>query len=242
MPHQAALGTAAAMLNGMQRQERQMLRKTAAPLIIVFAVLALGATYATAQDTAAIIGSWESSDEEQGELYRAEFGADGAIVIEIIDVHHGHFAYRPDDNLLALYEQDRELPEVGEEGWVTVKIQGDRLTFFSEPEYSVILELVERPEKPKSALIGRWQVNAEESARELIEDEETRMFLTFNNDGSAVYEKLIEVLDGKYELEPAAGGIKLMINDETELGTYQLAGNQLTISFDNETHVFERVE
>lgn len=219
-----------------------MLRNFAAPLVFAFAVLALSATYASTQDTEAIIGSWESSNEEQGELYRAEFSTDGTITIEIVDVHHGHFAYRPDDNLLALYEQDKELPEAGEEGWVTVKIQGDRLTFFSEPEYSVILERVDRPEKPKSALIGRWQVNAAESARELIEDEETQMFLTFNNDGSAIYEKLIEVLDGKYELDPEAGGIKLMINDETELGTYRLEGNQLTISFDNETHVFERVE
>jgi len=219
-----------------------MLRKIAVPAAIVLVMLALGMAGADAQDAKAIIGSWQSSDAEAGELYLAEFGADGSVAIEIHKVDHGHFAFSQEDNKLAIYEKEEELPDAGEEGWVKVRIQGNKLTVFAEPELSVVLDRVERPEKAESALIGRWQVNIEESSPELIEDNEAQMFLTFNNNGSASYEKLIEVLAGRFELDPEAGSIKLVINDEAELGTYKIEDRQLTISFDNETHVFERAE
>jgi hypothetical protein len=211
--------------------------------ILVMIWLVAMATAAGAQDAGAINGNWVASDTEAGEIYYAAFDGEGRVTIDIFSVQYGYFVYDEQQHRLAIVEEEDEREAVEDDTWVGVRIQGDRLTVTADDEESVVLDRVSHPAKPVSALVGRWRVNAEQSSPEVVgEERELQMFMTFNNDGTASYEELQESLKGAFKLDPQKGSIELSINEETELGTYQIAGDQLTISFADETHVFTRAK
>lgn len=217
---------------------RELLVTTTALLLLTL----LGATAAGAQGSGALAGKWVETSEEAGEIYYAEFGGDGQISLDIYDVQYGQYIYDEKNHRLTVIDEDQDRDDIDDDSWVQVAVQGDKLTF-THGEDSVVFDRITHPEKPQSALVGRWEVNAEESSREAVgDDPDFRMFMTFNNDGSASYEELDEALKGTFTVDPEQGTIELTINDDTEPGTYKVEDGKLTLSFADETHVFDKAE
>jgi hypothetical protein len=186
-------------------------------------------------------GRWIETSEEAGEIYYAEFDG-GRIAIDIFDVQFGFFSYDEKQHRLAIVEEEGDRDSVGADDWVQIQIRGNKLTV-SQEENHVVLDRVSRPEEADSTLVGRWQVNAEESSPEIVgDDRDAQMYMSFNNDGSASYEQLLETLNGTIVADPEQGTIEITINDNTESGTYSFKDGKLHLSFADENHVFERLE
>jgi len=217
---------------------RDVLRITAACLLLMLS----GAIGAYAQSAEELNGKWIETSEEAGEIYYAEFGGDGRVAIDIFDVQYGFYVYDEKKHRLTILSGEDDRENIDADNWADIRVQGSKLTI-TKDEQKVVLDRVDRPEEAVTALVGRWQVNGEQSSPEIVgEDREVRMFMTFNNDGSASYEELEEALRGTYVVDAEQGTIEITINDDTESGTYKIENGKLTLNVADETHVFTRPE
>lgn len=215
--------------------------KTTTLVAACLTLIAAIATSAFAQNPSAISGTWESLDSEKGELYRLDLGEDGVVSLEIYNIEFGFLALDEEKHLMAIYGDEEELENPDSLDWIEYRVQGNKLTIIASPEETVVLDRIDRPEKANNALIGSWQLNVEESALEIDEDE-AQMVLNFHNDGTASYQEPNELLAGTYSVDAEMGTISITIEDELKEGTYQITAGKLSITIEDETKVFERVE
>lgn len=219
-----------------------MSQRTMMVCAVALAATVLSATMAWAQGADAILGTWEELSEERGEFVRADFGEDGMVTIEVFDCELGFYLLDEEQHLIAIYETEKERENLSDDDWVSYKVQGERLTVSAGPEETVVFRLVERPEKTKSAIVGRWELDIKATDSEWVGEQEPQMLLSFNNDGTGSYMQLDELIEGSFMVDPEMGTIELTMQDVAETGSYTIEGDTLTIVVDEDTHVFTRVK
>jgi hypothetical protein len=194
-----------------------------------------------AQGADAILGTWEEYNTERDEYVRVDFGEDGMVTLEVFDYHTGFYLLDEQQHMIAVYETEEERENLGASDWVAYKLKGNKLTIMASPEEKMVFLRVDRPEKTVSAVVGSWQFDPAKTDFDWGDDAPPQMLLVFGNDGSASYMELDEELAGSYMVDAEMGTIELTIEDDVETGTYRIEGDELTLTVDEDTHVFARV-
>jgi len=210
----------------------------------MLAVLGLGCQIAQAQGEEAIVGTWESYNEDSGEFSFVTFDAEGGLTVEVYDAERGEYVVDEEQQRFGWFNGHSS--EEDEPEWVEYKLDGDRLTV-SEGDMEIPLTRIWQPEEPANELAGRWKMLIDElegidELREAGEEIPGAFIVDMGNNGSALTMELDEIMTGTYSLDAEAGTFEIVVEDETEAGTYSIDGHRLVVVVDGEELVYERTQ
>jgi len=221
-----------------------MLRRILLFSITMLAAVVLGGQTALAQGDEAILGTWESFNEGNGEFSFVTFAADGVLAVEVYDAERGKYVVDEEQQRFGWWNAGDDAAD--EPDWVAYQLDGDRL-IVAEGEMELPLVRVWQPAEPANELAGRWkmlfdEVEGIDELREAGEEIPGAFIVDMGNNGSAMTMELSKKITGTYSLDTEAGTFEILMEDETEAGSYQIDGQRMILTVDGEELVYERTQ
>ena len=207
--------------------------------LLVFTVTIFTAGPARAVDPAAVLGTWECMDADEGMLISMELGEDGLCYLDIYDYEPGVYEIDKKNNRVGVKEAGDE----GDYEWVSYQVKGNKLviTEGSDDEFTMEFTRVWKPTPAKNNLAGRWSmVIPDEFADEHDVDYVPEEFIIqFNNDGTAAMIEYDEGLVGEFTAN-SDGTVDILVEGEVGAGEYNAAKDTLAVDIDGEVYYFNR--
>jgi len=213
-----------------------MRNRTVAGLVLAAMLLCLSATAALALSPELIEGYWECMMEEEAQCLALTISPDGSYQIYIYDLDPVH------------YELDKKAGRIGittdyeEEHteWINYKVNADSLTLAMDGE-EIVFDLLYKPEKRNSPVVGRWLANFPEEDDEDLGFAPERLILEFDGDGQAVAMIADEAMAGEWSVNDE-GRLEIEVEGEICEGIYSAKADLLIIEVEGESYEFRPSE